>query len=240
MQMCTTLIDRSSSEAIKDKRGNSHHTWWRRRTLARTKKKGLPATLLRHDPFRANTLRPTFLCKPAGRRCLGTTQKTPFSSCCIEVTYPGNGNNSQFVYDGWRRNVSIVETVSGSVTSTKIVCWVSSYCAEIRNASGTITAQFFSLGETISGTSYPYTSRSLGLSAAYARPFMQLRLLRGHRGGFSPLARSGSVREMTISSGTVQAQYGYDPYGRATLIQGSLASDQQFGGYYFHAPSGLA
>ena len=43
----------------------------------------------------------------------------------IKITYPGSGNNSQFTYDGFGRNVEIVETVSGSVTSTKQMVWAS-------------------------------------------------------------------------------------------------------------------
>jgi RHS repeat-associated protein len=50
----------------------------------------------------------------------------------------------------------------------------------------------------------------------------------------------GSVREMTNGSGAIQAQLAYDSFGRVTHIQGSLAPDFQFGGYYFHAPSGLS
>ena len=128
----------------------------------------------------------------------------------IEIDYPGVNNFTTFKYDGRGHNVSIVETTSGSITSTKIVCWVSSDRAEIRNASGTITAQFFGMGETIGGTSYFYTKDHLS-----------------------------SIREMTNSSGTVQAEYSYDGFGRALLLQGSLSSDRQYAGYYAHSPSGL-
>jgi len=48
-----------------------------------------------------------------------------------------------------------------------------------------------------------------------------------------------SVGDVTNSSGALQAQYAYDPYGRATPLQGSVSSDFQYAGYYFHAPSGL-
>jgi len=37
----------------------------------------------------------------------------------IKITYPGSGNNSQFTYDAMSGLVKIVETASGSVTSTK-------------------------------------------------------------------------------------------------------------------------
>lgn len=49
----------------------------------------------------------------------------------------------------------------------------------------------------------------------------------------------GSVREMTDSSGNIQARYDYDPYGRATAIINTIPSDFQYAGYYEHAPSGL-
>jgi len=128
----------------------------------------------------------------------------------IQITYPGSNNNSTFVYDGLGRNVEIVETAAGTTTSTKIFVWCGSLRCERRVGSSSITAQFFPLGETISGSSYFYSKDC-----------------------------PGSIREMTDGSGTIGAQYAYDPYGRSTLLQGSMASDRQFGGYYFHAPSDL-
>ena len=37
----------------------------------------------------------------------------------IQINYPGTGNNSQFTYDGFSHLVRIVETSSGTATSTK-------------------------------------------------------------------------------------------------------------------------
>ena len=110
---------------------------------------------------------------------------------------------------------------------------------EARNAGGTITAQYFPLGETISGTSYPYTTDALGLTAASVVPFIQLGLIGAHPGGFNPLAHSGSMREMTNSSGVIQDQRTYDPFGSATDLQGTQVADFQYGGYYAHAASGF-
>jgi RHS repeat-associated protein len=157
----------------------------------------------------------------------------------IKITYPGSGNFSTFVYDGLGRNVMIQEYVSSSLTSTKQFIWCGNERCEQRNASSTITAQFFSLGETISGTSYFYSVEGPGVKMQAVRPSAQLALLGRHLRAFNPVSVGGSVREMTNSSGTIEAQYGYDPYGRPTLLQGSLASDRQFAGYYFHAPSEL-
>ena len=103
----------------------------------------------------------------------------------IKITYPGSGNNSQFVYDGQGRNVSIVETVGGSTTSTKQFVWCGNKRYEARDASSAITAQYFSHGETLGGTVYFFAKDHLG-----------------------------SVHQMTNGTGTVQSQLAYDPFGR--------------------------
>ncbi len=117
------------------------------------------------------------------------------------------------MYDGYGRNVSIVETVAGSITSTKQFVWSGGNSPEeARNSSGTLTAQYFIDGETISGTSYFYTKD----------------------------APPQSIREMTNSAGVIQDQRAYEPYGRVSRISGSIEPDMQFGSYYFHKPSGLS
>jgi RHS repeat-associated protein len=128
----------------------------------------------------------------------------------LQVTYPGTGNNSQFTYDGLGHDVKILEYSGGTLSSTKQFVWCGDQMCEARNASSSTTAQYFPLGQTISGSNYYYTKN-----------------------------QPGSIREMTDSSGNVQAEYAYDPYGQVTKLQGSLASDFQYGGYYYHAPSGL-
>ncbi len=106
--------------------------------------------------------------------------------------------------------MSIVETVGGSVTSTKQFVWCGDQRCEERDASGTLTKQFFAMGQTLSGSNYFYIFDHLG-----------------------------SIRGMTDSSGNVVAQYQYGMYGEVTQTVGTLASDFQYAGYYFHAPSGL-
>lgn len=44
---------------------------------------------------------------------------------------------------------------------------------------------------------------------------------------------------MTDSSGNIQAQYHYDPYGDVSKIQGGLDSDFLYASYYLHSPSQL-
>ncbi len=137
----------------------------------------------------------------------------------LQITYPGSGNNSQFSYDPFGRCVKIVETVASSVTSTKQFLWCGAQRCEERDGSGSLGngKQFFPLGQVnfASGTptNYFYTQDHIG-----------------------------STREMTKNvSGTttIEAQYGYDPYGIATKLQGSQDADFQYAGYYMHAPSGL-
>jgi RHS repeat-associated protein len=128
----------------------------------------------------------------------------------IQVTYSGSGNNSQFAYDGLGMLVKIVETTGGSTTSTKQFVWCSEQMCEARDGSGNIVSQYFERGQTISGTSYFYTKDHLG-----------------------------SIREVANSSGAIQAQYSYDPYGQVTLLQGSNLADFQYAGYYLHQRSGL-
>jgi RHS repeat-associated protein len=79
-----------------------------------------------------------------------------------KITYPGTNNFSTFVYDGKGRNVSIVETTAGSVTSTKQFIWCGNDRCEARNSSSAVTAQYFQRGEALSGTNYYWTKDHLG------------------------------------------------------------------------------
>jgi RHS repeat-associated protein len=129
---------------------------------------------------------------------------------CIKYT---GGATSNFTYDAMGQRVGIVEkNSSGTVTSTKNIIWADGQMTEVRDATGTnVTNRFYPQGEQISGTNYYYTRDHLG-----------------------------SVREMTDSTGTVQAQYDYDPYGNATLVAGTNLADFQYAGMYAHQPSGLS
>jgi RHS repeat-associated protein len=134
------------------------------------------------------------------------------------ITYstgPDAGNHTEFTYDALGHRIAIVERTgttigSGTVTSTKQLVWDGDTIAEERSASNSVTKRFYYQGEQISGISYYYTRDHLG-----------------------------SVWEMTDDSGNVQARYDYDPYGRTTYVQGTLASDFQYAGYYEHPNSDL-
>ncbi len=80
----------------------------------------------------------------------------------IKITYPGTNNFSSFVYDGEGKTASILETVSGSVTSTKQFVWAGRDKCELRDGSGAIVAQYFGSGEISSGSKYFYAQDHLG------------------------------------------------------------------------------
>ncbi len=96
-------------------------------------------------------------------------------------------DNSQFSFDSMSRCVKITETSSGAVSSTKQFIWCGTDRCEVRDGSGNLLNQYFSLGQVnVSGgtaTNYYFTKDHLG-----------------------------SVREMTNSSGAIQSQFSYDPW----------------------------
>jgi len=95
-------------------------------------------------------------------------------------------------------------------TLAKQWVWSGATMVEERDSSNAVTKRFYPQGEQIGGTAYFYKRDHLG-----------------------------SVREMTDSSGTIQARYEYDPYGRVTKVSGGMDSDFQYAGYYAHIPTGL-
>jgi len=120
-------------------------------------------------------------------------------------------NYSQFSYDGLWRNTKIVETVSGSVASTRQFVWESKHRAEERDAVGAVATRLFRQGQTIGGTPYYYSCNHLG-----------------------------SIVQMCDGNGVVASEYKYDSFGRTAKSQGSSDSDMQYAGYFVHQRSGLS
>ncbi len=128
----------------------------------------------------------------------------------VQINYPGSNNFSKLIYDGLGRSRKIEETVNGIVMGMKQFVWCSDDRCEERDGSGVLTKLFFPRGQRNSSTNYFYS-----------------------------LDHLGSIREMTDSSGIVQVQYTFDPFGRATKTQGSQSADYQYAGYYLHPISNL-
>jgi RHS repeat-associated protein len=119
---------------------------------------------------------------------------------------------SEFTYNGLSQRVKIVEKDNGSVTSTKQFVWVPGDMqpVEQRDGSNAVTKRYYPQGMQIGSANYYYTRDHLG-----------------------------SIREVTDSSGVIQARYDYDSYGRRTKLSGTLDADFGFTGHYNHQPSGL-
>ena len=110
----------------------------------------------------------------------------------------------QMSYDGLGRRVGITELHSGTVLTAKTFVWCEGQLCQERDVTGkTVTKRFFVQGEQISGVNYYYTKDHLG-----------------------------SVREMTDSSGNVQGEYGYNPYGRQVQLGGTMTADFGYTGFY--------
>lgn len=92
----------------------------------------------------------------------------------------------------------------------KKTIWYAQTPAEERDGSNNVLKRFFMQGEQQGGTNYLY--------------------LRDHL---------GSVRELLNTSGTVAAEYTYDPYGAATKVSGTPNATFQYAGYYAHQGTGL-
>jgi RHS repeat-associated protein len=131
------------------------------------------------------------------------------------ISYPGN-KRSEFTYDGLGRRVQIVEKTDSTVTGTKKFVWIGTGIAQERDASNAITRSYFAEGEqrgspgTTGAQNYYYTRDHLG-----------------------------SIREVTNSTGAVQARYDYDPYGKRIKLSGTVDVDFGYTGHYHHAPSNL-
>jgi len=122
-------------------------------------------------------------------------------------------HTSLFTYDGLSRMVRIVEQESGTTTADRAFFWCGDQrCLEHDNlqAGSLVTKQFFGQGVIARGESLYYVTDQLG-----------------------------SVRQLVGTTGTIRAQYDYDPYGNATKLTGDLDSDIGFAGYLNHPPSGL-
>ena len=129
------------------------------------------------------------------------------------------GNITQFSYDALSRATKIEERTASSVTSTKQHLWCGTQRCEARDASGSLSngKQFLAQGQvnfvSSTPTNYFYITDHLG-----------------------------SIREMTKTvSGTttIEAQYGYAPYGQVAKLTGSQDADFQYAGYYVDGKSGL-
>jgi len=121
-------------------------------------------------------------------------------------------HRSEFVYNGLRRRVRMVEKDNGVVQSDTRVLWCETAICEERAADGvTVTRRAFGLAEQVNGQARFFTTDHLG-----------------------------SVREVTDTAGTLLARYAFDPWGRRTVTAGTDVTTVGFTGHGTHGGSGLA
>lgn len=131
----------------------------------------------------------------------------------VAFSNAANNTSSSFTYDGLGRLVRVVDSSGGVVVADHSYTWCgTTRClAHDNTQSGSpVSSQYFVQGAIIGGTPYYYVNDRLG-----------------------------SVTQLVTGSGTIAAQYAYDPYGNRATISGAVVSDIGYAGYFNHAASGL-
>jgi RHS repeat-associated protein len=124
----------------------------------------------------------------------------------VSVTL-GN-TNTQIIYDGLGRWVSIQVFTNGVLANNRGYIWDENRPAAECAADGAITKYYYPQGFSLA--SGPVTG-----NVYYTHDHLS------------------SIREVTDSTGAVRAHYAYDPFGRRTHLSGDLESDFGFGGMFF-------
>jgi RHS repeat-associated protein len=133
------------------------------------------------------------------------------------LTAINEGNlRTEFAYDGLSRLASIRQLQNGSQLSFRRFIWCNGRISEERDMSGgSITKRYYPQGVVLE------TGTNAG-AYFYARDHL------------------GSVRELTDTSGTVRADYAYDPFGRRSKVSGDLDADFGFAGMFWSPEANLA
>ncbi|HTC21775.1 MAG TPA: RHS repeat-associated core domain-containing protein, partial [bacterium] len=120
-------------------------------------------------------------------------------------------DNIEMTYDGFGRRVSITERHGTTVLTAKTFIWCGVKLCQQRDVTGhTVVNRFFAQGEQISGTNYYFAKDHLG-----------------------------NIREVTDSSGNLQASYDYDLYGRQAVLSQAVTADFGYTGMYMERAAGL-
>lgn len=141
--------------------------------------------------------------------CLGFGNHGSRKDATSERVNGKTPNFTELTYDGTGRLAKIVETTSGSVTSTKQLIRCGNKICEERDATGAVVAKFLALGERVGSTNY-----------------------------FYELDHLGSIIGVVNSSGAEITSIRYDAWGKPT-ISGSYTPSFGFVDMYLHQRSGL-
>ena len=128
-------------------------------------------------------------------------------------------HRTEFSYDAFGRRTRIVERENGSVIAERRYLWCGAEICEERDGTGsTVRRRFYGEGEQILATDAVFPAGNY----FYTRDHL------------------ASVRQMVSQGGTISSETGYEPYGRAYLVSGTIGQAFGFGGYLNHSASGLS
>ncbi len=120
-------------------------------------------------------------------------------------------HRSEFTYDGLQQRVRFVQKENGAVQSDARVLWCQTVICEQRLADGaTVIRRVFARGEQIESSPRFFAPDHLG-----------------------------SVTDVTDATAALLGRYGFDSWGRRTLIAGSDVTRVGFTGHQWHAPGEL-
>jgi RHS repeat-associated protein len=112
----------------------------------------------------------------------------------VKITYPSSNNKTEFTYGPDGSRTKIVETVNGSVTSTKQFI-----AGEERDGSGNVAKQFFSLGQRNGSSNFLYGPDHLG----------SIRTMTDNSGVVQASSSFGPDGRPTKLEGTADSDFGF-------------------------------
>ena len=133
----------------------------------------------------------------------------------MRIGYTGTGRSSEFRYDAFGRRTAVIESDGTTATETRYL-WCGERICQARDSADTVTRRYYDEGELA-------VSATGDVAAFYAEDHL------------------GSIRDLRMGDGQVQASYDYDPYGAPTRTDetGGVTADYRYAGLVHHAPSGL-
>lgn len=172
------------------------------------------ATTNRYDVVVTGTGTKTLVYDPNGNLTSDGTRTFEWDALDRLTAVLSGTRRSEFTYNGAGQRTTITEKENGIVTSTKNLLSVGTAICEARDSNNTVVQRNYAEGEQRIANGTTTT----------------LRYTRDHL---------GSIRELTDTSGVVQARYDYDPFGVTTKLSGDIESDFGYTAHYRHATSGL-
>lgn len=130
----------------------------------------------------------------------------------IGIAYVGGSDTTALTYDGLGRLTQVVDTISGTPTTTRYT-WCGERVCQKRNGSDVIQKRYYAEGESWIPTSENYVYQT---------------------------DQIGSVRDVqNASTGARVKSYDYTPYGITVRNDGAKDTDFRYAGMLFHPTSSL-